>query len=114
MKRVKTQWRRDWQRKVEEQGLPFHSNGFRPQPESGTYWFEGAYYEFTAAEIDILEASTEELHRLCLKGVEHVVRNPILLTQLGIPSAFHDPIIESWKRRDPTIYGRFDLAWDGN
>lgn len=113
MKRVNTPWRRDWQRKVEEHGLTFHSNGVRPQPESGTYWFEGAYYEFTAAEIDTLEASTQELHRLCLKGVEHAVHDRNLLFQLGIPPPFHDMIVQSWNRGDPTIYGRFDLVWDG-
>jgi glutathionylspermidine synthase len=114
MKRVVTPWRADWQRKVEEQGFPFHSAGVRPDMEAGTYWFEGAYYEMTSAEVDILEEATEELHRICLKAADHVCCNPQILTQIGVPPEFHESIVQSWMRGDPTIYGRFDLAWDGN
>ena len=32
---------------------------------------------------------------------------------MGIPSKMWDLIAESWHRSDPSLYGRFDLAYDG-
>ena len=63
-------------------------------------------------EIDQLEAATEELHGLCLKAVEHVVANK-LWERMRIPPAWGDYIERVWRRADPTICGRFDLAYDG-
>src|SRR5258708_28081486 len=33
--------------------------------------------------------------------------------EVAIPAAFSECGGDSWKRRDPSIFGRFDLAWDG-
>ena len=41
------------------------------------------------------------------------MRNEALLRRLRIPLHAWDVIAESWKRRDPSLYGRFDLAYDG-
>ena len=98
--------RPDWQRRCEEQGFSFHSVG-------GRYWQETACYVFTAGEIDVLEAAAEELHRLCLKACEHVVRDA-RYAELAVPADFFGSVGESWKRRDPTVFGRFDIAWDGS
>lgn len=76
------------------------------------YWDESACYSFTPSEIDILEAATEELHRLSLEAVEHVIRND-LFECLQIPRQFVPYIIRSWEAREPSIYGRFDLAYNG-
>ena len=35
------------------------------------------------------------------------------MERLAIPDAHRDLVAESWKRGDPEIYGRFDLAYDG-
>ena len=43
--------RSDWQKTVEAQGFHFHTVGEQP------YWDESAYYSFTAAEIDVIEAA---------------------------------------------------------
>ena len=76
------------------------------------YWTEQACYAFTSDEIDQLEAATEELHGLCLKAVEYVVANK-LWERMRIPPAWGDYIEQVWRRADPTICGRFDLAYDG-
>ena len=55
-----------WQQKLEQLGFDFYVL------DSKAYWTEQACYAFTADQIDELEASTEELHGLCLKAVEHV------------------------------------------
>ncbi len=114
MKRVATQWRPNWQAAVESQGFPFHTNGQRPSGDAGTYWFEGAYYELSAADVDCLESATLELHRICLLAAERLAHDPKTTARMGIPSAYQELAAQSWSREDPTIYGRIDLAWDGN
>jgi glutathionylspermidine synthase len=97
--------RPDWARRCEEVGFDFHSMG-------GRYWDESACYRFSAEEIDTLEDASAELHRLCLAACEHVVRER-RFAELCIPAAFEDLVTASWRAREPSLYGRFDLAWDG-
>ena len=78
----------------------------------GTYWDESACYAFSTEGIDRLEAVTEELHRLCLAAVDVVVKEQ-RMAEFAIPEAFHEFVADSWRRRDPTLFGRFDLSWDG-
>jgi glutathionylspermidine synthase len=98
--------RRDWQHKVEEIGFHFHEIDGLP------YWDESAYYEFSSAEIDQLEDVTAELNAMCLQLVERVVREG-LFGLLGIPGQFWEYVRASWQEKQPTIYGRFDLCYDG-
>ena len=83
-----------------------HDGGENP------WWYESAYYEFSAAQIDELDDAANELHGLCLAAVQHVVDNK-RYKELSIrPEAI--PLIEdSWRDRQPTLYGRFDFAYDG-
>jgi glutathionylspermidine synthase len=98
--------RPDWPAKVEALGLDFHTNDGEP------YWWEAACYAFSAAEIDVIEEATEALHTMCLDAVGRLVASGDL-GRLDIPRAYWPWIAESWRRRDPDIYGRFDLAYDG-
>lgn len=106
MKRHNSQPRRDWTQKVESIGLTYHSH------EAGPYWDESAYYAFTAAEIDALEAAANKLHFLCIDAAEAVIKNG-WWSRLGITEAAIPAILRSWDRDDFTLYGRFDLAFDG-
>jgi glutathionylspermidine synthase len=108
MKRKTVTPRRDWRKKVEEQGLIFHS----PEDESSPYWNESAYYEFTAAQVDELEAATNDLQQMCLRAVQHVIDKD-LFQQMSIPAEAIPVIISAWKNEPPSIYGRFDFAYDG-
>ena len=57
--------RPNWQTTVEQEGLIFHTpvtDGVDARP----YWDESACYEFTAAEVDALEAAANELQEMCL------------------------------------------------
>ena len=107
--------RPDWQRIVEEQGCVYQltrhpDNTLRP------YWDESAYYSFSLPEVEALERTVEELHHMCLAAAAHIVeRNRF--AELGVT----DPrvasrVAESWRRRAelPSIYGRFDLHYDGS
>ena len=98
--------RSGWPAKVEALGLDFHTTDGKP------YWSEAACYAFSAAEIDTIEEATETLHALCLEAVGHLIEAGDL-ARLDVPPAYWSWIGESWRRRDPDVYGRFDLVYDG-
>lgn len=98
--------RQDWKKKVQEVGFHFY------EIDGETYWDESVYYELTSDEVDHLEEVTEELCQMCLKLVEHVVWNK-LYDKVGIPERFAEYIERSWRAPHPTLYGRFDLWYDG-
>lgn len=107
MRRRTIEPRANWADEVRAKGLVYCYTGDRP------YWDESAYYEFTAEEVDQLEAATRELQRLCLEAGQHIIdRNRF--GELGIPAAAIDAIRRSWDAEPPAIYGRFDLAYDGH
>ncbi len=106
MHRLAIEPRPGWQKRVEEYGLLYHT--LRGEP----YWDESACYEFTAREIDAIELATQTLHDLCMGLVDEVVTK----RQFGlflIPEAFEEYVARSWREREPSVYGRFDLAYDG-
>jgi len=45
--------------------------------------------------------------------VDEVVGSQQLMEQLAIPPQFRDWIADSWRRREPHLYGRLDFAYDG-
>lgn len=103
-----------WQQIVEEQGLVYPLTRL-PDDTLRPYWDESAYYAFTLAEVEELEEVVEELHRMCLAAADHIVTAG-RYADLGIT----DPrvaatVAEAWRRRDelPSVYGRFDLRYDG-
>jgi len=106
MQRLAITPRQDWQRKVEEYGLTFHTI------DGAIYWDESACYQFTSAEVDLLDDATAELHRLCLAAVEEVIRRD-RFAQFQIPAEYVSLVKKSWEKREPSLYGRFDLAYDG-
>jgi len=102
--------REDWQKKVEQVGLVFHT--LDQQTPGATYWDESAYYEFTAAEVDRLEAATGMLQEMCLAAGQYIVDHN-RFADLKIPSAAIPLIKQAWNEEPPALYGRFDLAYDG-
>jgi glutathionylspermidine synthase len=100
--------RPDWPAKVEALGLDFHTS-----PDDRPYWWEAACYAFSTAEIDVIEEATDALHALCLEAVDRLVTAGDL-GRLHIPDAVQAWVAASWQRRDPDLYGRFDLAFDGH
>ena len=96
----------DWPQKVEALGFLYHSI-------DGVYWDERAAYRFSAGEIDTLEAATAELHARCIEAVERVIGKRDY-ARFAIPEPFHGLIERSWADGDKSLYGRFDLSWDGS
>ncbi len=97
----------DWPAKVEALGFDFHTI------DGAVYWDERACYRFTAAEIDRLELATGELQSRCIDAVGRVIERGDY-GRFQIPEAFHALIERSWNDDEKSLYGRFDLAWDGN
>src|SRR5262249_36077470 len=95
-----------WQKRVEQYGLYYHT--LRGEP----YWDESACYQFTTYEIDNIELATQTLHDMCMKLVDEVIRTRMFGLFL-IPAEFEDYVTRSWEAREPSVYGRFDLAFDG-
>ena len=108
MRRVVTGERPDWRERAAEAGFTFHS--FDGEP----YWDESAHYAFTLDEIEAgIEAPAAELQALCLEFAAAAVRDEATLSSLAIPEGAWDAVAASWRRRDPSLYGRLDLAYDG-
>jgi glutathionylspermidine synthase len=98
--------RASWKSIVESQGLIYHT------PDGQPYWDESAYYEFTLAEVDAIEAATNELWSMWLEAIGVVIeRNRF--AELRIPAAAVPAIVASWNDETPALHGRFDLACDG-
>jgi glutathionylspermidine synthase len=120
MERVSHTPRDNWQRTVESQGLHYHTVVSEPHEPDGSsqdadhvYWDESACYRFRAAEIDVLEACTVALNDCCLRAAEHIVSHN-LFRRVGIPDSHAEWVRHSWEHDEHTIYGRFDLCYDGN
>jgi glutathionylspermidine synthase len=107
MQRIPLTPREDWQQKVESVGLTFHTL------ENGTpYWDESAAYQFTAAEIDTLEAAGYQLQEMCLAAAQHIIDKK-RYAELDIPAFAIEAIEWAWNNEPPALYGRFDLSWAG-
>jgi glutathionylspermidine synthase len=105
MRRMESTPRENWQEKVETAGLVWHSG-------EQVYWDESACYEFTAKEVDVLEAATNELESMTLAAAQHMIDHK-LYARMGIPESAAALIESSWEAEPPSLYGRFDLAFDG-
>jgi glutathionylspermidine synthase len=94
--------------RVRETDFRFH------EIDGETYWDESAYYAFSLQEIETgLEAPANELAALCLEAAGRIVTDERRLKCLAIPEHAWDLILESWRRQDSSLYGRFDFAFDG-
>jgi glutathionylspermidine synthase len=107
MQRIPLTPRENWQQTVESQGLIFHTL------ENGTpYWDESAAYQFTAAEIDTLEAAGNTLQEMCLAAAQHIIDEK-RYAELDIPEFAVEAIEWAWNNEPPALYGRFDISWAG-
>ena len=99
--------RKNWQKSVERIGLTYHT-----LDDGSPYWDESAYWEFTSAEVDRLEAATAEIQRLALAAGDAILERN-WLERMQIPATAAQRIRETWQSEPPALYGRLDLAFDG-
>jgi hypothetical protein len=107
MKRQIIRPRPDWKAQAEQVGFTFHHMGGQ------LYWDERAWYEFTLDQAETVETASAELHAMCLDFVAEAVKSERIMARMAIPEAARDYVAETWTRGDPSLYGRFDFAYDG-
>ncbi|MTD77036.1 glutathionylspermidine synthase family protein, partial [Escherichia coli] len=79
------------------------------------YWDESRSYRFTLRQIEEqIEKPPAELRQMCLEVVDRSVKDEEILTQLVIPPLYWNVLVQSWRARAPSLYGRMDFAWCGN
>lgn len=113
MKFQQVQARSNWKDRAQEMG--YLAWMFDNPP----YWTEALPQpfcaEFSVVEIrDMIMKASAELTELGQQAVEEICngsRSEELFDRLRIPVQFRDGIRASWRRKDPTIYGRFDFAY---
>ena len=109
MRRIAIGERPDWREIAQAEGFTFH------YLDGEQYWDESACYAFTLGEIEQgIEEPTEELHQMCLALVDEVVRSEELMDRIAIPPEQRNFIAETWRWKSPSLYGRFDFAYDGS
>jgi glutathionylspermidine synthase len=108
MQRIACEERSNWRDIAEQVGFGFHTiDGER-------YWDERAYYAFSLEQIEEdIEAPTAELEAMGRELVARAIADDRILRVLRIPERFWTYIAASWKRGDPSLYGRLDLRYDG-
>lgn len=95
----------NWESRLESIGYGYHTLGGVP------YWVDDYYYEIRAKDADLIYKATTELWDMCLQAVEYIIHNK-LYGKFHIPAYMIHHIERSWENDEPSIYGRFDFAFD--
>lgn len=98
-----------WRQRAKDLGFSFHS------PSGEVYWDESACYAFSLPEIESeIEDPAQDLEALCTSAVARIAGDDRLLQRMAVPRSAWELIRQSWRRNDPSIYGRFDFSYSGN
>jgi glutathionylspermidine synthase len=103
MERIAIAPRPDWEKKMQEQGFLFYNDD--------EYYNESAAYVFSESEVDTIATATREIYNMCLAVVDYVIEHQ-LFEEFMIPVRYADWISWSWRERKPSVYGRFDFAYN--
>src|SRR5262245_39407715 len=82
-------------------------------PDGRVYWVESACYVLSEAEITRLHEAARAVMGLVNAAVERAFAT-MTLGRLGVPERLHAAAARSWRRRDPSLYGRFDFVLDAD
>ncbi|MBC7996298.1 MAG: glutathionylspermidine synthase family protein [Leptolyngbya sp.] len=117
MKFERIKARPNWRERADEDG--YLSTILDAPP----YWVEALDEPFcgvlTMHEVEnIIEAATSDLYEMSMEAVDYVVngsRSEQCFEALRIPKHYRNGVRRSWRRRDQSIYGRFDFSYrDGD
>ncbi|HWH01016.1 MAG TPA: glutathionylspermidine synthase family protein [Pilimelia sp.] len=111
MRREASTPRAGWRATVRAQGLVYADTEL-PGGRLMSYWDESACYALDLDEVLRLEEATEELHRMSVRAAEHVVATG-RHADFGIPDWAAGAVARSLADQPPSLYGRFDLWYDG-
>ena len=110
MKRLILTPRPNWQQRCKEVGFDYYN---LPSSDGSMYWSDTKAYQFTSKEVDLIDDATLELHQMCMDWVENMVRSGQYAPQFGFSNKDISLIEQSWNRHEPSLFGRFDLGYDG-
>jgi len=82
--------------------------------DGSAYWVEDACFELSADEVETLHEAAVVCETLVAAAVARAMEDPAGLAQLGLSDRLAALAQVSWRRGDPSLYGRFDFAWDGS
>lgn len=95
----------NWRARLESIGYGYYEEDNVP------YWIDHYYYSVSPQFADKVYRATSKLWEMCLAAVEHTISKK-LYNQFHIPAFMHHHIERSWEEDHPSIYGRFDFAYD--
>lgn len=95
----------NWEQRLASIGYGYHT------ADGEQYWVDDRYYEVSNDEADLIYKASAVLWEMCLQAVQYVIDNE-LYEQFKIPKHMIHHIERSWENDAPSIYGRFDLAYD--
>lgn len=108
MRKIAPGERPDWKAKAEALGFRFHTMHGEP------YWDEATVYAFSPEEAETrIEEPAAALHAMCMEAAREIASSEELMTRLAIPETAMDLVAASLRMKEPALYGRFDLAYDG-
>lgn len=108
MQKITLPERPHWRDTAREVGFTFADMHGEP------YWDESSTYRFSLRQVeDDIEDPSTDLHAMCRDAVAEIVASQEMMERLGIPDRHRDLVADSWRRSEPEIYGRLDLAYDG-
>lgn len=98
----------NWQERLENIGFGYHTD-----ENNKTYWVEDYYFSISEKEADNIFEATNQLWEMCINAVDQIIKNN-RLDEFKIPKFIQPYLIETWENDAPSIYGRFDFAFDKN
>jgi glutathionylspermidine synthase len=108
MKRYTASPRKNWREITQKQGLTYSR-----LPDGSDYWNESAFYALSKRDVQTLERATERLQNMCLAAGQYIIDNK-RWRDFGIRGDVGPLIERTWIDEPPALYGRMDLAYNGN
>lgn len=106
MKRVKMTPRQNYKEILEDVGMNYHTI------DGSKYWNEDFAYELTIDEVDAIEDATNDLVEMANHLIDNIVSKDDY-HYYDFTDIEKELIEKSWRANQPSIYGRFDLGYDG-
>src|SRR4051812_35008987 len=100
-----------WEAEIEAQGLVYNRTT-TPGGEVRSYWREGPFFDFPMAEGDRLEGLGAPVFHMCGAARDHVIEHHPF-DRMRVPPLAPPEIVRTWEGEPPSVYGRFDLRYDG-
>jgi len=110
MIREQVEPRPDWVARCREVGFDYCD---LPSSDGSWYWSDDVAYRLSAREVDAIDDASQELHDMCMDWVAQVVQSGNYPALYGLTDAAKTLIERSWQAHEPSLFGRFDLAYDG-